>query len=252
VTTSFAVTPWLGMVSGPLAATVVAYVLSFPLLRMRGFYFIVGSFVAGEAIRLCWLKYRAVFGGPSGLVNIPTLEFAGVDLGSPVPFYFFAFAIALISLVAMYRLEKSQFGLTLASIASSEALAQSVGVNARRYRARVFVIAAFFTGVAGSLHAHYLTAVGPDSFGFAPMLAVTVWVMVGGTGAFSGPILGTIALTGLDELLRDFEQYRAGVYGFLLILTMSFLPKGLQSVVPLFWGALWHRGRSGRAAPTGR
>lgn len=245
---SFDVSPWLGMLTGPLAAGAAAYLLSFPLFRMKGFYFIVGSFVAGEAIRLCWLKYRGIFGGSNGIVGVPSLEFAGVDLAMPVPFYFFALAILLLSLAAMHRLEKSRLGLTLRAIATHDKLAASVGVHAWRYRTTAFVLAGVFTGLAGAMQAQYLSVVSPNNYGLTPMLEVMVWVIVGGTGNFAGPIVGTTVLTFMAESLRGFEEYRAGVYGLLLILTMTFMRKGLSSAPVLVMEAV-RRSLSRRARP---
>ena len=100
-----------------------------------------------------------------------------------------------ICLVAMYRLEKSRLGTTFASIASSDLLAGSIGVNARWYRVYMFTISAFFTGLAGALLAHYLMVISPHSFGLGPMLAIMIWAIVGGAGSFAGPIIGIVVLS---------------------------------------------------------
>ena len=243
---TFGVSPWLGLPTGALVAALVAYLLSFGLFRMKGFYFMIGSFVVGEAIRLCWLKYRGIFGGSDGISGIPSLEFAGVDLSDPVPFYFFVLTVMTICLVAMYRLEKSRLGTTFASIASSDLLAGSIGVNARWYRVYMFTISAFFTGLAGALLAHYLMVISPHSFGLGPMLAIMIWAIVGGAGSFAGPIIGIVVLSLADEGLRDFGELRPGVYGLVLILTMIFLPKGLvglpAQIAPVV-NDLWRRNR---------
>ena len=243
---TFGVSPWLGLPTGAFVAALVAYLLSFGLFRMKGFYFMIGSFVVGEAIRLCWLKYRAIFGGSDGISGIPSLEFAGVDLSMPVPFYFFVLAVMIICLVALYRIEKSRLGTTFASIASSDLLAGSIGVNAHYYRVNVFMISAFFTGLAGALLAHYLMVISPHSFGLGPMLAIMIWAIVGGAGSFAGPIIGATLLSFADEGLRDFGELRPGVYGLVLVLTMMFLPKGLvglpAQIAPVV-NDLWRRNR---------
>lgn len=227
---SLGVSAWLGVPAGAAAAAALAYVLSFPLFRMKGFYFIIGSFVAGEAIRLCWLKYRFLFGGTNGISAIPPLKLGTIDLSLPIPFYFFVFVVMSICLFALYRLERSRFGMILAAVASSDLLAGTVGINCRRYRMLAFVVSAFFAGLAGALLAHYMTAVSPHVFGLPQMLAVMVWAIVGGIGGFAGPIVGAVVLSLLDESLRGFEQYRPGVYGLLLILSVMFFPKGLRGL----------------------
>ena len=110
-------------------------------------------------------------------------------------------------------------------------LAESVGVNTWRYRTLAHVVASFFAAVAGALLAHYVGAVTPTRFGLHIMLYVLVWVIVGGTRTFYGPILGVVALSVIDEFIREFDEYRPLVYGVILILTVRFLPHGLESLV---------------------
>ncbi len=223
-------TPWLTMPIGALTAAALAYLLSFPLFRMKGFYFLIGSFAAGEAIRLCWGRFRDIFGGAKGISAIPSLEIGGIDLGLALPFYFFTVGIMVICLIIMYRLEKSRLGLTLHAIHWQDILGESVGINARRYRTLAFVIACFFAGLSGALLAHYLSVVSPYDFGLGTMLSVLVWSIVGGIGSFAGPIIGVGLLSYVDELIRAFDEYRPMVYGVILIVTILFLPEGLQGL----------------------
>ncbi len=65
---------WLSMPLAALFTAGLAFVLSFPLFRMKAFYFLIGSFAAGEAIRLTWIRFYDPFGGPKGL----KLEASGV------------------------------------------------------------------------------------------------------------------------------------------------------------------------------
>lgn len=252
----FGLDPWLTMLFGSLTAAAIAYILSFPLFRMKGFYFLIGSFAAGEAIRLCWERFRGVFGGSKGIAAIPPLEIGNINLGMPVPFYFFALAWMVICLVIMYRLEKSRLGLTLHAIHWQDLLAESVGVDARHYRVLVFVIASFFAGFAGTMFAHYLSVISPHEFGLGIMLSVLVWAIVGGVGTFAGPIIGVVLLSFVDESIRAFDEYRPLVYGVVLILTILFLPEGLQGLparVTLFVRRFWRGGgrETVEARPTG-
>ncbi|HLB06966.1 MAG TPA: branched-chain amino acid ABC transporter permease [Alphaproteobacteria bacterium] len=226
------VTPWLSVPIGAVVAAAIAYVLSFPLFRMKGFYFLIASFAGGEAIRLSWERFRDPFGGYRGLKRIPDLEvgFPGLDFGKPLPFYFLALAIGLICLVVMYRIEHSRFGLNFHAVHYKDSLAESIGLSTRRYRTIAFVTASFFTGLSGALLAHYLGSVNPNLFGLGQMLHILVWSIVGGLGTFAGPIIGVALLSVLDESFRAFDQFRPAIYGIILILTMLFLPTGLESL----------------------
>ena len=228
---------WLAMPSAGLVAALFAFVLSFPLFRLKGFYFLIGSFAAGEAIRLCWYKFRDPFGGPTGILRIraPELDLGSlgaIDFSDAIAFYFFALAFTVLCLWLMWRVERSRIGLTLNAIHWRDVLAESVGVNVRRYKTLAFVVASFFAGSAGSMFVHYLSSANPNQFGLAVMLYLLVWVIVGGTRTFAGPIIGTVLLTIIDERLRvaGVDQYRPAIYGVILILTIRFLPQGLESL----------------------
>ncbi len=244
---------WLALPAAGVTAGLIAFLLSFPLFRMKGFYFLIGSFAAGEAIRLSWNRFRDPFGGPKGisLIPRPELDIPGLpslSLGSPTVYYFMTALLVGICLWIMYRIEKSRIGLTLHAIHWKDVLAESVGVDAWRYRTLAFVTASFFAGVAGSLLAHYIGTINPERFNLAIMLFVLVWTIVGGTATFVGPIIGVVALSILDEAFRAFDELRPAIYGALLILTVRFLPNGLESLVTRLIGLL-RRGEVRAAVP---
>ncbi len=245
---------WLAIPSAGLVAALLAFILSFPLFRLKGFYFLIGSFAAGEAIRLTWLKFRVPFGGPTGILRIPkpelTLPGLGpIDFGESHTYYFFALLFMILSLWVLWRIERSRIGLTLQAIHWRDTLAESVGVDVRRYKTLAFVIASFFAAVAGAMFSHYLGSANPNQFGLAVMLYLLVWVIVGGSRTFAGPVIGTVLLTFLAEGLRivGVDQYRPAIYGVILILTILFLPQGLESL-PERLRAWRGAGRSGAQA----
>jgi branched-chain amino acid transport system permease protein len=228
----------------PLAALVagaVAYVLSFPLFRMKGFYFLIGSFAAGEAIRLAWrlTSLRDLFGGPMGIRNVPDfgkMELFGrqIDFYYSVNFYYISLAVAALALFLLWRIERSRFGLTFHALHWQDKLAESVGVNARAYRMLALVVASTFAGLAGAMQAHSVGSVSANDFDVGGVVDVLVWVIVGGTATFYGPLLGLLVLTVVNELvLRSLgiDAARPLIYGGILILAILFLPQGLESLV---------------------
>lgn len=234
---------WLALPAAGATAGLVAFLLSFPLFRMKGFYFLIGSFAAGEAIRLSWNRFRDPFGGPKGikLIPRPELDIPGLpflSLSDPTVYYFMTALIVGISLWILYRIEKSRIGLTLHAVHWKDVLAESVGINTWRFRTLAFVTASFFAGVAGSLLAHYIGTINPERFNLAIMLYVLVWTIVGGTATFVGPIIGVVSLSILDEVFRAFDELRPAIYGALLILTVRFLPNGLESLLSRLVGLL--------------
>jgi len=240
---------------GTLVAAAVAYVLSFPLLRMKGFYFLIGSFAAGEAIRLTWrlTSLRDLFGGPMGIRKVPdfgrmTLFGREIDFYESINFYYISLVVAAISLFLLWRIERSRFGLTFHALHWQDKLAESVGVDARAYRVVALVVASGFAGLAGGLYAHSVGSVSANAFEVGQMVEVLIWVIVGGTATFYGPLLGLLVLTVLNELvLRSLgvDLARPLIYGGILILAILFLPQGLESLVQRGWARLSARRNRG-------
>ncbi len=244
------------MLLGAVTAAMVALALSFPLFRMKGFYFLIGSFAAGEIIRLLWKRFREPFGGPKGIKKIdPMPDFdIGIyafDFFEPISYYYFALAVVGVSLWVMWRIERSPVGLTFHAVHWQDKLAEASGVNVRAYRTLAFVLASGFAGLSGALLAHYIGTINPNSFDVEQMVFVLTWTIVGGTATFYGPILGCVVLTILNEIvLREagFEQMRPLIYGLILILSVLFMPKGLESLVR---GALsWRNARKKKVGET--
>ena len=222
---------WLSLPLSAIAAAVIGLIMSYPLARTKGFAFFIASYAAGEAMRLCWTRFKVPFGGWSGLVNIPPPgNIGGIDFSYPTPYYFLTLTVTAVCLWLMYRLGRSRIGATFHAIHSQDGLAKSIGINVTRYKVLVFVVGAFFAGVAGVLLVHRMWAIEPNQFGFRPTLYLLVWAVFGGTRTFAGPILGVAVLTLVSELLVPLAEWVPLIYGCILILTLLFLPEGLEGL----------------------
>lgn len=219
---------WLTIPLAGVVAACLAGLLSAPLFRTTQFYFLIGSFAVGEAIRLAWIYFIKPFGGSSGISSVPSPELFGIDFMDPIPYYYLVLLVVSACLLILYRIEHSRIGLTLHAVHWRAPLAQSVGVDTWKYRAMAFMIASLFVGIAGALKIHYLGNVTPHQFGVGTMVFVLIWVIVGGYNTFYGPILGAVVLSVLDEVLRELNEYRPAIYGALLIAAIMFMPKGLE------------------------
>ena len=230
----------VSMLLGAVTAGVAAAALSFPLFRMKGFYFLIGSFAAGEVIRLIWKYFTFPFGGPKGIKLIPGFPDIGpISFFEPEAYYYLCLVVVAVSLLILYRIERSRIGLTFHAIHWQDKLAESVGVDTFRYRMLAFVLASSFAGLAGSLFAHYIGTVNPTRFDVEEMVYVLIWAIVGGTATFYGPIVGVVVLTVINDIiLRAFglDEARPMIYGAILIASVLFLPNGLESLVPKIKG----------------
>ena len=113
------------------------------------------------------------------------------------------------------------------SVRENEIAAESMGINAFKYKIMAFVIGAFFAGLAGGLYSHYMGYIQPTTFDFNKSIDYLTFVVFGGMGSLSGSIIATIILTFLPELLRGFQNFRMILYPLALIVLMIFRPQGL-------------------------
>jgi len=230
------------LVLSGLAAGVIGLGISFPLRRTKGFSFFVASFAAGEAIRLCWIRFKVPFGGHQGLmVPIPKV-FPSIDFSKAIPYYFLTLVITLICLLIMYRVEHCRVGETFKAIHYQEDLAKSLGINIDHYKMLVLSIGSFFAGISGVVLAHRLWAIEPTQFGFSTTLYLLVWVVFGGTETFLGPIIGVVVLSLIGEFLRPLADWVPLVYGVIIIVTLIFFPGGLESILQCKFGRLRKKG----------
>ena len=243
----------ISMLLGASTAGLIAAILSIPLFRMKGFYFLIGSFAAGEVIRLSWKYFTYPFGGPKGLKLIPSFpDIGSISFFGPENYYYLCIVVVGVSLFILYRIERSRIGLTFHAIHWQDKLAESVGVDTFRYRMLAFVLASFFAGLSGALYAHYVGTVNPTRFDVEEMVYVLIWAIVGGTATFYGPIVGVVVLTVINELVLralGFETARPMIYGAILIASVLFLPNGLESLVPKLKKMFWPAPRANKKRP---
>ena len=226
--TDLGVSMWLGFLAGGVVAAVFAWLLGMVTLKLRGIYFSLSVFAFAEVVNAIFRAFD-VFGGPAGIANVPRPAFFGTRLNSHLHFYYVALAAALVSLVFLYRLASTRFGFTLLALRTrdTEALAESVGIAAARYKTLAFVTSCFFCGFMGAVHGSYLRFVSPFVFTFFFSTDLVIFNMVGGLGSFWGPMAGSVLLTALGEQLFAAGYYKSLVYAVVLLVVILALPGGL-------------------------
>ena len=131
----------------------------------------------------------------------------------------------------LYRVEKSHIGDSFKAISMDPELAASTGINIPRHRLLACVISSFFAGIAGGLLVHRLGAVDPKLFNIVTMLYLLIWVVVGGTGTFWGPVIGVSVMHTLFELSRPLIEIRPAFFGLSMVFVLIFMPGGIGSLV---------------------
>jgi branched-chain amino acid transport system permease protein len=226
---------WLAMLFGGLAAAFVALVLGYPILRTKGVYFSVLTFLVAEIFRLSMWYTPSLSGGPAGLSNIPppsAVHFFGITVitfSTKTSYYYLLLVIVLLSLVILFRVERS-LGFTWMAIRQSDSLAESVGINVTGYKLIAFVIGCFFAGIAGALFAHFMHLLTTDvtaMFGMLMSIYVVIYMVVGGQTRFAGPIVGAVVLTLVPEFARPLKEYQPIIFGALVVFIIFFMRQGL-------------------------
>ena len=233
LTTAYAeISFWLTIPLGGLVACIVAFAISYPILRTKQFYFFLSTFAAGEAIRQSFIQFKGTFGGIEGIPFIdPPDPIYGFSFYDTTNYYFLVLAFALICGAIMYTFDRSRVGRTIKAVAANENLSKAVGMNTWRYKALAFCLGSFFAGVAGVFFSNYNGFVAPTDYTTAFMFKIIAAVIIGGSRTFWGPLLGLLVLTIIQELLRDLYQIVPLIWGSIIIFTMLFLPQGLESFV---------------------
>ena len=243
---------WTGFVLAGLAAGLAGFVLGLFTIRLGGHYLAIATFAFQEIVVLIMRNWDSVTKGTAGITGVPgppPLSLPGLPpltFGSELSYYYLVLAVLVAVVAVTWRMQSSQLGLELLAIREDETAARAVGVRALRLKIFAFTVSATFAGLAGSLFAHYVKNVSPESCMVATSFSVLVSVLVGGIGTTLGPVLGGIALTFLPEYLRAFHAYRFTIYGALIIVVIIAMPTGVAGALRALH-ARW-RSRAGAAA----
>jgi len=201
------------------------------ILRLRGLYFLVITFVFAEIVRLT-IAATDYLGASEGLWGMSIPKNIGLITFSTKQGWLYLFIFLLmITCFAFWRVEKSRIGRIYSYIGTSPDLAQSFGIYFMKYKVQAFVMSAFFTGLVGAAMAVYLGAIGPEGFTFYYSLVAQIVAILGGVGSLVwGPLLGSFLYTIFDEYLVYVPGARSLIMGMLLISVIFFLPEGLISL----------------------
>lgn len=230
----YGISPWLGLVIGACIASVTGIIVGFAAMRLKGDYLAFATFGLGIIVYAVSKNWVALTRGPMGLPGIPGFTLPGLEIRPVWAYLTLVIVFVFITAFVINRIVHSPFGRVLKSIREDELASLSIGKDINKYKLIVFVIGAFFGGIAGSLYAHYITFIDPSSF--TPMESITVLLMVvfGGMGSMKGSFLGALVLVIFPEMLRFLglpssfaAPLRQMIYGLLLIILMMKRPQGI-------------------------
>jgi branched-chain amino acid transport system permease protein len=225
---------WVCVPAAACGGALAAAALGYPALRLRGVYFAIFTMVLVFAVREAIILSPSLTHGASGFVGVPPPEpiaIGSLNIFGPQERYLVIAVLLLVTILVMYRIDRSRLANVLGAIRQGEVLAGSVGINLTRYRLGAFVIAAFFTTAAGAFSAHYYGVAHPETWGLWPSIFILAYAIIGGVGSVFGPVAAaTIGVLGI-EALRATAGLQGVLLGVALIIVGLAMPGGLTSVL---------------------
>ena len=210
------------LVAGGSVAALIALIVGFPVLRLRGHYLAVATLGLIFIVQSFAVNMRGVTRGALGLSGLPELT----NL-------WWVYLFCLVTIYVCWQLKHSSLGRTMLAIRENELAASCLGVKVARMRILSFVLGAFLAGIAGGLWVHLVTLISPSSFSFILAFQIVVMVVLGGTGSITGAVLVAVVLSVLTQLLRPVEE-AANAFGasqmivaFVVLIVLITRPKGL-------------------------
>ncbi len=253
------VPPWWGIWAGCLAAVVVSVVIGSITFRLRGPYFVLASIAVAEIIRLAALYFRGFTRGAEGFLvsEMPTLHLFGAEIEflTKRPFYFAGLALAIVTILVNWAVQRSKLGYYFQAIREDQDAAHSLGIDLSLYKNVALAISALFTAFAGGFYAMFVKFIDPNAaFGIDVSIQILLYCIVGGIGTILGPVIGAMVLVPLSEVLRNprglvqigivspdsaavrfIESYLSNahllVYGVLVVVVILFAPDGVLGVI---------------------
>ena len=215
----------LAAVAGGVMAVVLAFVIGWPCLRLKGPYFAIAMLGLNEVLRVMASYFEGLTGGGLGL-SLPTLD-------ASVRIYYAMGLVAMAVTALTYLIVTSRFGLRLMTIREDEVAAEAMGINTFRYKIYAFLLSAAAPGIVGGLAARDMGYIEPISvFPLVTTITMIVMVLFGGKGTIWGPVLGAVILFTFQELVwAHFPHAHQVLLGAIIVTVVLVMPRGILGVL---------------------
>ncbi|MCZ7564250.1 MAG: branched-chain amino acid ABC transporter ATP-binding protein/permease [Burkholderiales bacterium] len=234
---------WAAFPIAGLLAALAGALLAMPALRVRGPYLAMVTIAFGFVVEQSAAELRDFTGGWNGLMGIPRPALGGFAF-EEISLAVFAIALAAVLLILFARLRDSTWGLAMRATRDAEVASQAIGLNLVAVRTVAFTLSAFLAGLAGALFASLNQFISPESFPFFQSITFLLVVLVGGAGTVLSPVVGSMIVVLLPEMLAFLAEYRLLFFGSLLLVVLWLAPEGIMGKLEP-----WLAPRRGAAEP---
>ena len=218
---------WILLPAAGLVTALFGLLVSLPTRRLAGTYLALVTLGLSEIVRLIIQNWNTVTNGPMGIKDIPRAVILGHTIKSATDFYYLGLFLTAITVFAIGRVVRSNIGRTWISIREDPIASKFLGVNVNARKTLAFVFCGFFAGIAGAYCSFYYQYISPDMFKTDESFSIMTMVIIGGQGTMLGPLIGSVLVNVLNELMRAATKYRQVAYGLLIILMMWLRPAGI-------------------------
>lgn len=243
---------WIAMPLSGLIAAIIGLLIGIPALRLKGFYIAIVTLGFALIIEHIIVRWDSLTRGAEGMA-VPPIKLGDFVFRTDRGYYFLILFMVIIAVLFAKNLVRTKVGRAFMAIRDRDISAKVIGVDLTKYKIIAFFISSFYAGIAGSLYAHYLAFIGLEHFTLMVSIEYIAMVIVGGMGSILGSIYGALFITLLPEgirLLTDplsisypvlavrFGDFKAAVYGLIIILFLIFEPDGFYGrwqTIKIYW-----------------
>jgi branched-chain amino acid transport system permease protein len=232
---------WLSLLAAGVITAFLAFLMGFPVFRVRGDYLAIVTLGFGEVVRVLANNLQRVTNGPLGLKGL-----------IPYTNLWWSFGFMVFALFFIWRLTQSSFGRAMKAIREDEVAAEAMGIRSFRYKMMAFTVSGFFEGVAGGLLAHLITTISPTLFTFFLTFNLLIIIVVGGLGSTTGSVIASVLFVLGSEALRAVEEpfsigslqipgipgMRMVIFALILVGVMIFARQGIMGRREFSWQSL--------------
>jgi branched-chain amino acid transport system permease protein len=223
---------WLAFVLALIITSILGFLVGLIALRTKEHFFAIYTLCVGYILYLVIDKWDSLTEGVRGLIGIPAPANIGpISFETPLSQYYLVLAILLVVILIVYRIVHSLTGRTYIAIRNSEDLAQTIGISTMKNKLEVFVLSTFFAGLSGALYASFIRFIGPDIGNIVITFDLLTYLLIGGIGTLSGPIVGTVLVVWISQQLQFLQDYRMLIFGPILTLLVIFYPRGIAGSI---------------------
>jgi branched-chain amino acid transport system permease protein len=236
--------PLLGLFVGAAFSALIGLLIGLACVRLKTWFLAIVTFGFSVIAATLFSQFDSVVGGILGFAPktiVPT----------GLPLYYLAFAFCAGSILVIYLVIKSKWGLAFKAIHQNEQEAKMIGINVGKYRLLAFVLSTFFAGLAGGLYVQSTSYVDVSIFSLEHSLEPLMMAVIGGLMTVEGPIIGATIVISLESYLPTLDPFLRANVGFLFpsvsnvgpyltalslglffVVMIIFAPKGITSLVP--------------------